>query len=56
MTDEPRPERRPRKEPMRIPVPWWGLTILGGGVGWMVAGWPGAVFGAALGFFAWKLR
>ncbi len=56
MTDGPHPEQRRSRPPRKIPVPWWGLTILGGGVGWMVAGWPGAIFGAALGFFAWKLR
>ncbi|NNF37278.1 MAG: hypothetical protein HKO98_08105 [Gemmatimonadetes bacterium] len=47
------PRRRP---PRRIPIPWWGLTALGAGVGWLVASWPGLVFGGGLGFFAWKLR
>ena len=64
MTDGPPPNspsgpgrgRSPRKPPRRIPVPWWALTALGAGVGWLVAGWPGLVFGGGLGFFAWKLR
>ncbi|MEQ9569045.1 MAG: hypothetical protein RLN75_02555 [Longimicrobiales bacterium] len=58
MTGERRPERPNRKPPgpRRIPVPWWGLTLAGAGVGFVVAGWPGAVFGGLLGFFAWKLR
>lgn len=49
------PKRR-SPGPRRIPVPWWALTLAGGGVGFGVAEWPGAVFGALLGFFAWKLR
>lgn len=48
--------KRKGSGPRRIPVPWWALTLAGGGVGFLVAEWPGAVFGALLGFFAWKLR
>lgn len=42
--------------PKRIPMPWWAVTLLGAGVGFLTAEWIGAVFGGLLGFFAWKLR
>ena len=58
MSDDPRPDLRRGRKPShrRIAVPWWGLTLLGAGVGLLMASWPGAVLGGALGFFAWKLR
>lgn len=55
------PERRTTRSPRsprrgRIMVPWWGLTLAGAGVGYLMAGGPGAIMGGVLGFFAWKLR
>jgi hypothetical protein len=44
------------KERRRIYLPWWGLTLLGGGIGFVMADYPGAILGGVLGFFAWKLR
>ncbi len=44
------------REPKRIYLPWWGLTLLCAAVGFLLAAWPGAVIAGALGFFAWKLR
>jgi hypothetical protein len=45
-----------RRRPKKIQVPWWGLTLLCAGVGFLVAQWPGGVIGGVLGFLAWKLR
>lgn len=44
------------KGPRRIHLPWWALTALGAGVGFLMAEYAGAVMGGVLGFFAWKLR
>lgn len=50
-------ERRPtKKRARRIYLPWWGLTLICAGVGFLVAEWFGAVFAGVLGFLAWKLR
>ena len=51
-----RPEPLSKNRPKRIQVPWWALTLLGFGVGFVTAEWIGGAFGALLGFFAWKLR
>ncbi|MEJ2540190.1 MAG: hypothetical protein P8188_09495 [Gemmatimonadota bacterium] len=45
-----------RREPKRIYLPWWGLTLLCAAVGFLLAAWPGAVVAGILGLFAWKLR
>jgi hypothetical protein len=44
------------REPKRIHLPWWGLTLLCAALGFLLAAWPGAIVAGALGFFAWKLR
>ncbi len=44
------------RRPRRIPMPWWGLTLLAALMGGLAASWPGAILGGVLGFFAWKLR
>ena len=45
-----------KKEPKRIYLPWWGLTLLCAAVGFLLAQWMGAVIAGVLGFLAWKLR
>ena len=50
------PAKPSRKRPRRIYLPWWALTAIGGGVGFVMAEWVGLAFGGVLGFFAWKLR
>jgi len=40
----------------KIQVPWWGLTLLCAGVGFLLGQWIGAVIAGTLGFFAWRLR
>jgi hypothetical protein len=42
--------------PRKIYLPWWALTAMGAGIGFLMAEWAGMVMGGALGFFAWKLR
>ena len=37
-------------------VPAFLMVPVGLTVGWMVAGWPGAVFGGAIGIFLWRSR
>lgn len=51
-SQSPNRSRRPR----RYPTPWWALTLMGAGIGFLSAEWVGMIFGGLLGFFAWKLR
>ena len=44
------------KKEKRFYLPWWGLTLICAGVGFLLAEWAGAVMAGVLGFFAWKLR
>ena len=44
------------REPKRIYLPWWGLTLMCAAVGFLLAQWAGAVVAGVLGFAAWKLR
>ena len=44
------------RPPKRIYLPWWGLTLLGGAVGFLMAQVPGALLGGVLGFLVWKIR
>lgn len=44
------------KQPKKIYLPWWGMTLICAGVGFALAGRLGAVIAGTLGFFAWKLR
>ena len=37
-------------------VPSILMFPVGLGVGWVVAGWPGAIFGGVIGFFLWRSR
>jgi len=41
---------RPRR------VPGWVVPIAAGAVGWVVAGWMGALFGVAAGVLIWRSR
>jgi hypothetical protein len=56
------PDRSPRitfrgnRHRRRFYLPWPVLALLGGLVGWLAGGWPGAIFGFVVGFLAWKLR
>ena len=45
-----------KKEPKRIYLPWWGLTLICAAVGFLLAQCLGAVIAGVLGYFAWKLR
>jgi hypothetical protein len=44
------------KEPKRIYLPWWGLTLMCAVLGFLLAQWLGAVVAGALGFMAWRMR
>lgn len=37
-------------------VPAWVMLPVGLGVGFMVVGWAGAVFGGVIGAFLWRSR
>lgn len=52
-----RHERRPeRRRPAQGTIPAWVLVPLAAGVGWIVSGWMGGIFGALLGTFLWLAR
>lgn len=54
MSGEHPPARPPRKEPVRVP----GIVvpILCAALGWVMAGWPGALVAGILGLLVWLTR
>jgi hypothetical protein len=45
-----------RKGSGGVRVPSWVMFPVGATVGYLVAGWPGAIFGGVIGFFLWRSR
>ena len=39
-----------------VRIPAFLMVPVGLAVGWMVADWPGAVFGGVIGIFLWRSR
>ena len=50
------PSESGRKGAGGFRVPSWAMLPVGATVGYLVADWPGAIFGGVIGFFLWRSR